>query len=460
MESINTEKPSLDTEKPSLDEDRQNLITPIWKRWPWLLAFLLILGGGVSVWRFFSPSDRAPALASVQTPPRPVETIPLAKGSGTRRIALLGQVEASGSATIRSRTDGVVQQILVQPGDRVTAGMTIAVLDNTNQQLAVREAEARLAQARSSLARLEVGTRKEVVAQRRAQLRSAQAREKEALDNLKRNSELVKEGVISERLLVEAKAAADTAEGERLTADATLAEAIAGATREEIDAQRANTDAAQAALNQARVSLGRTEIKAVSNGIVQTRVANSGDYVRSADPVVALVNSEQVDVFLELPEELSGRVTSGMPLSLKARALPQWQGKATITGVVPAADAASRRQRIRVRLDNPPKGLLAGMAIAGELDMPSNSPSFIVPRDALTRRENKWLLFSIADGKAQQFEVEMITDMGAEVAIYNEQLQVGQPVVVVGGDALSNGVAVKASEFQQKPEAQDNKKAS
>jgi HlyD family secretion protein len=453
MESINTEKPSL-------DEDRQNLITPVWQRWPWLLAFLLILGGGFTIWRFFSPNPQSPAQANVQTPPRTVETVPLAKGSGTRRINLLGQVEAGGSATLRARTDGVVQEIRVQPGDRVTSGMTIAILDSTNQQLAVREAEARLAQARSNLARLEVGTRKEVVAQRQAQLRSSQAREKEAQDNLRRNSDLVKDGAISERLLVEAKAAADAAEGERLSASANLAEAVAGATREEIDAQRANVAAAQAALNQAKVALGRTEIKAVSNGIVQTRVASPGDYVRSADPVVTLINSEQVDVFLELPEELSGRITPGMSLSLKARALPQWQGKATITGVVPAADAASRRQRVRVRLENPPKGLLAGMAIQGELEMASNSPSFIVPRDALTRRENKWLLFSVADGKAQQFEVELVTDMGKQVAVYNEQLKVGQPVVVVGGDALSNGAAVKASEFQKQPEAQDNKKAS
>jgi hypothetical protein len=69
---------STKVEKPSLAEDQQNALTAPGKRWLWFLAFLLILGGVFTIWRFFSPSDRFPAQASVQTPPRPVETIPIA----------------------------------------------------------------------------------------------------------------------------------------------------------------------------------------------------------------------------------------------------------------------------------------------------------------------------------------------------------------------------------------------
>jgi len=50
-----------------------------------------------------------------------------------------------------------------------------------------------------------------------------------------------------------------------------------------------------------------------------------------------------------------------------------------------------------------------------------------VPRDALTRRGEQWLIYSVVEGKAK-FEVELIADMGEKMAISNEQL-VGQPVV-------------------------------
>jgi RND family efflux transporter MFP subunit len=324
--------------------------------------------------------------------------------------------------------------------------MTIAILDDADQQLTVSEAQAQLAQERSNLARLEVGTRREIVAQRQAAVRSARAREQEALDNLRRTTDLVAQGALSQRLQVEAQATVDDARGERLEAEAALAEAQAGPTREEIDAQRANVEAARAALNQARLALQRTRITALSGGVVQQRRLSPGDLVQAGGEIVTLVAGDNLDVFLEIPEELSGGITSGLPVELIARALPRWRERATITGVVPVADAASRRQRVRIRLDNPPPGLLSGMAVTGRLELPSNQPSFVVSRDALTRRQNQWLVFTVANGRARQLEVELVADMGEKVAIYNQQLRAGQPVVLRGGDGLQNGAAVKVVE--------------
>ena len=143
----------------------------------------------------------------------------------------------------------------MQPGDRVKPGMAIAILDDADQKLALSRAEAQLAQQRNNLARLEVGTRQEIIAQRRAAVSSAQAREREAVDNLRRNSELVKQGAIAQRLLVEARAAVDEARGETLEAQAELAEAKAGPTREVIEAQKANVAAAMSVVNQAKLQI-------------------------------------------------------------------------------------------------------------------------------------------------------------------------------------------------------------
>jgi HlyD family secretion protein len=419
------------------------------KLWLWLLAVALFVSGGVVFWRFSaSTSDSTPAKTAAQ-PPRPVVTVPLAVGSGVRQVELIGQAESTQQATVRAQTDGVIQQVLVQPGDRIRPGSILAVLDDADQRLAISQAQAQLAQERSNLARLEVGTRPEVLAQRQAEVRSTKAREKEALDNLRRTTDLVRQGALSERLLVEAKAAVDDAEGTRLAAEASLAEAKAGPIREEIDAQRAEVAAAQAAVNQARLALQRTQIRASNGGVVQVRQVSPGDYVESADPVMTLLAGNQLDVFLELPENLSGQVTAGLPIALTARALPQWQGKATVTGVVPSADAASRRQRVRLRLDNPPAGLLPGMAIAGRLTLSSNTPSFLVSRDALTRRQDQWLVFTVANNKAQQYPVQLVADMGEQVAIASDQLRAGQPIVLQGGDGLQNGAAVKSVEAKQ-----------
>ncbi|MBD2533219.1 efflux RND transporter periplasmic adaptor subunit [Nostoc flagelliforme FACHB-838] len=415
------------------------------KPWFWRLLILFLATGGIILWRMLAPggAPRSSVAQQQGPPPRPIETISLATGSATRSVQLLGQVEATQQSTIRAQTSGIVKQISVQPGDRVTIGMAIALLDDTDQQLAISQARAQLAQQRSNLARLEVGTRKEIIAQRQAAVTSAKARELEAQDNLKRTSDLVKEGALSQRLLVEAEAQLNNIQGERLEAEAELAEAKAGPIQEEIAAQRANVEAAKATLAQAELARQRTRILASESGIVQTRHISNGDLVQSSGQIVTLVAGDRFDIFLELPEELSSKVTPGMTIDLTTRALPQWKQRASITAVVPSAETASRRQRVRVQINKPPSGLIPGMAIAGNLNMPSNRSSFVVSRDALTRRQNEWLVFAVADGKAKQIPVEMVSDMGKNVAIYHPTLRTGQRIVLRGGDGLQDGAPVK-----------------
>lgn len=392
----------------------------------------------------FVPAQPLSSAPPAQTPPpRPVETVRLTEGTGVRSVLLIGQVESSQQATIRAQTSGIVQEIRVQPGDRITPGMVLAVLDDADQKLALARAQAQLAEARSQLARLEAGTRREIIARRQAELRSAQAREREALDNLRRASESVRKGAITERALVEAKVAVDNAAGASAAAAAALAEAEAGPLPEEIAAQRASVVAAEAAVKQAQLAVARTRIEALTTGVVQTRLVSPGDYVQANAPIATVIASDRLEVFLALPEELSGRILPGMPVELSARALPDWRQAVPITGVIPVADATSRRQRIRLELDPAPPGLLAGMAVAGRLEVPLNQSAFVISRDALTLRRDQWFVFAVVDGKAQQVKVELVADMGETVAIHADRLQPGQDVVRRGGDGLRDGAAVK-----------------
>lgn len=414
----------------------------------WLLAVLLLGGGGIALWQILTP-DSAPTAQTVAQapPPKAVTTIPLTSGTANRQIRLLGQVEAGERATLSPQIDGTVQRVLVREGDRITPGMTVAILDDADSRLALAEAQARLAQERGNLARLQVGTRPEVIAQRQAELDAARTRELEAKDNLERISGLTEDGALSRRALVEARAEADTARSEKFRVEALLAEAQAGATKEEIDAQQGLVAAAQAAVEQAQLGMQRTEIKAPFSGIVQAREADPGDYLEVNDSLLTIVSDRTLDIFLELPESLSGQIAPGMTVSLNARALPNWQQEAEITAVVPTANTSSRRQLVRVSLDNPPPELLPGMAIQGNLAMPvENTDAFIVPRDALTRRGNEWLLFAVDGDRVRQINIEMIADMGQKVAVANSELQEGQSIVVTGGDGLIDNATVQVIE--------------
>ncbi|MEL6227668.1 MAG: efflux RND transporter periplasmic adaptor subunit, partial [Pseudomonadota bacterium] len=243
-------------------------------------------------------------------------------------------------------------QVAVDVGDRVAAGSVIARLDADDREVDLIEARARLAEARARLTELETGTRAEIVTQRRAELSAARARAEGARDNLDRIDRLVRDGALSQRALIEARAEADAAVGDRARAEASLAEAVAGPRQEEIAAQRGTVAVAEAAVARAELELNRVEIVANASGTVSQKSVAIGDTVEENDPIVELVNRERLDVFLEVPEAVSGRVRPGQEVTLQARALPGWQVTAPIAGTLPTAAAASRRQMVRVRLEN------------------------------------------------------------------------------------------------------------
>ncbi len=432
--------------------DSEDAAAPERPRWLGYLLAIALLGGGIAIGRWL-PAPPAPETTASQesTPPaRAVETTQLTRGGGQQRVGLLGQVAARTSATIRPQTEGRVREILVQPGDRVEVGTLLARLEDADQRIALDRERARLAEAESTLARLEAGTRQEIVAQREAALAAAEARETEARDNFNRTRTLTLAGALSSRSLIEAEAQIDTARSDRLEAEAALAEAVAGPRPEDIAAQRATVEAGRTTVEQAELALERTEIRSTTAGTVESRVASSGDYLEVGDPVLTLVSGSTLDIFLEVPETLGSAVTVGTLTTLESRALPNWQQQAPVTAIVPTADATSRQQRVRIQLDNPPADLVPGMAVRGEVALPIQTDGFVIPRDALTARGSRWLVYVVGEeNTARELPVEILADLGATVAIAHPELQTGQSIVVQGGDGLKDGVPVKVIPIAQ-----------
>lgn len=417
--------------------------------WGWLLLICLSVVAGIGGWRFVatlgSRNPAATAQGSKGPPPRPVEVAPLRVGRANSQVRLIGQVEASQQATIRAQTGGVIQAMRVNVGDRVTAGETIALLDDTDQSLSIAQSRAELAQQRSNLARLEQGTRPEILKQRQAAVKAIQAREQDAADNLKRSTDLVKQGALAERVLIEARQELDNLRNQRLQAEAEFAEAEAGPIQAEIDAQKANVAAAIASLNQSKLAQRRTRIVAAASGIVQTKQANVGDFIEAGGAIATLIADSKLDIFLDVPEALSSQVQPGNTVQLTSRALPQWKQTATITALAPTADSASRRQRVRVTLTNPPASLLPGMAVEALLVRPAtrSGASYVVSRDVLTQRRDQWFVATVVQNKAKLIPVKLTADMGRDVAIASPQLRAGQMLAVRGVDGLRDGMTVK-----------------
>jgi len=102
-------------------------------------AVLLIGAGGGSVF------------AATRTDDSRYRTATAALGEVTETLALTGQVSSSTSASAAFQVSGTVGEVLVQPGDAVTAGQTLAALDTDELEASVTSAEDAVASAEQQL---------------------------------------------------------------------------------------------------------------------------------------------------------------------------------------------------------------------------------------------------------------------------------------------------------------------
>ncbi|HEY6717342.1 MAG TPA: biotin/lipoyl-binding protein, partial [Reyranella sp.] len=123
---------------------------------------------------------------------------------------LLVQGEADATRIdISARVDGRVARRPVDRGQNVTAGQILVTIDNPELLTRLKEAQAAQAVALADFKRIEVGTRAEVIAQRKAAVASTEASERLAQQTYDRTKQLTARDFASVQKLDEATASLD-----------------------------------------------------------------------------------------------------------------------------------------------------------------------------------------------------------------------------------------------------------
>ena len=110
-----------------------------------LFALSLLLVGCGSEAKSTPDDDVPPAI--------PVEVAPVESGTATAHLSSTAALQAEDAATVVARTDGVVERILVEEGQYVTAGQPLVQLDDERLALEVQRAEATLQRLQSTYER-------------------------------------------------------------------------------------------------------------------------------------------------------------------------------------------------------------------------------------------------------------------------------------------------------------------
>ena len=242
------------------------------------------------------------------------------------------------SAQVTPLVSAAVAEVPVVNTQVVRKGQILLRLDDSDARLALAKAEAEYLKARRQFSQTaansgslaaQVNARDADIGQAQAQLASAQASFDKARIDLSRRTELASSGAVSGEELTNAKNAYSTAQANLALARAGIAQAAAtkGAARESWAANEAliagstidtspEVAAAKAKVDQARLDLQRTVIRAPIDGVVTNRQVQVGQRISAGSPVMTIVPVNSVYVDANFKEGQLKRVMPGQEVEL------------------------------------------------------------------------------------------------------------------------------------------------
>jgi HlyD family secretion protein len=235
-------------------------------------------------------------------------------------LLIQGEADAT-RIDLAARIDGRVATIPVDRGQNITAGQTVVTIDNPELLTRLKEAQAALGVTQADYKRIQVGTRAEVVAAKRAALAAAEANTRLAEQTYNRTKTLTTRDFASVQKLDEETATLDVSRRSQQQAKLALDEAIAGYTKEEHEVAQAALVKAQAAITTLEAQVGELTVKSPRAAQVWHKSAEAGEFVSPGVPLLTLVDLSDIWLRFDLREDLVKGLKVGDRFEVRVPAL-------------------------------------------------------------------------------------------------------------------------------------------
>lgn len=344
-----------DAATPKIDEFLGGKTTPAWQRHAkWITLALVVVAVLFGAWKMFGGTEEAGYAT------RAVE-----KGSLTVTVSATGKLAPTNQVQVGSELSGLVNRVLVDVNDRVSAGQPLALIDPERLDDAITQARASVAAAQAT------------VAQNQATLTEA-------------NSQLARFEEVS-RLSggrVPAKTELDNAR-------AAVARAVAT-----VRASQAQVTSQQAALRSATTQRNKAIIRSPVNGVVLARQVEPGQTVAASfnTPTLFVIAEDLGAMELEvaIDEADVGQVKQGQKASFTVDAFPGETFPAVIQRVDVGSNLSAQTSTTTstttaqvvsyaatLSVANPEQKLRPGMTATAEIITLQKDNVLLVPNAAL-----------------------------------------------------------------------------
>jgi len=328
-----------------------------------------------------STTARTTATDTAAAEPRSNVSLPVAAeavrdGDLVLSVNTTGQVRSDAEATLKAELAGTIEEVLVRPGDRVRSGQPLVRLDGRSFDLAVREAEAAVDEAK-----------------------------------LRFLEEIVPESLASGK---------GPSPARRTNAYT-----------------KAGVQSAEVRLEKAKLDRERATVTAPFDGVVDRVSVAKGERVSGGQEVTKVVNLSDLRIEAAVLEHDLPLIKVGGQALVSTAADPTRQAIGRVVAVLPLVDSTTRAGRAYVRVPGN-AALRPGMYADIRLEANRLTGRRLVPARAVIERDGRPLVFVVKNGRAQWTYITPGRSNGVDTEVLPDSAT-GQIPVTPGDEVIVEG---------------------
>jgi len=356
----------------------------------------------------------------------------LESSSDAAVLVATGYVIAHHKIQVGSKIAGRVAWIGVDKGDRVAKDQIVVRLEDREFKAQYDQAMASIGSAQARLMELERGSRPEEVDRARADVDRAEAQLRTDEANFKRIENLVREGVIANQNLDEARGRFETSRAALDSARKTYELTHKGPRVEQIDNARSELARARAAADYAKTILDATEIHVPTSGTILERNVEQGEMVTTSfvgdrgakSFVVTLADLNDIQVELDINQNDFNRVSPNQPCIAVTDAYPDKKYDCRVDEIAPEANRQKATVQVKVKFLKPDEFVKPEMN--ARVTFLSNAPPkkeateekfYMIPKNAILEREGGKAVLVVTEGVVRSRPITIARETGNDAFV-------------------------------------------
>jgi membrane fusion protein (multidrug efflux system) len=401
--------------------------------------------------------SKGPQGVSAQAPPPTVETINVAPSDADIYAEYPAQTYARNMVDVRGRVAGYIEKWLFRPGQEVTAGQPLYILDLRPYQAAVQQAKGTLQQTEADLS---FAQRQVSLLQAEANLAASQSNLVKAQQDYERLKPLVEQDAAAKQDLDAAVASLRSAEAS-VRANQANVEQTKLTTETQVQSTQGKVESQRGALETANLNVQYGTIQAPISGLIgDTQVPVGGLVNPNANsPLTTIVPLDPIWVrfkvseaqYLTFTNKKGGPAKDGPKLELLLADNSVFPHPGKIANTLNQVDPRTGTLELQAEFANPQHELLPGQFGRIRYVSEHRTGVILVPQRAVQQNQSIQTVFAVGDGDKIEARVVKTGARIGEDWLIEQGIQSGDRVVVEGLLTVRPGLVVHPVPYRDKP---------